>query len=174
MCPYLGRLGEVRDGVKDGISHFLIILDIEVTAKTIVLKLSSLTNCPRSALQKCVAQCLDIKILVLADCLCRMSRPLNVLLQIDWLLADDDDVLPDIYLLKFVDHSRLLQEEGVLANVGKDHPKNCLHFEILIFQETDDDFEGALIFQVVVIPAHGVHPHWITLLAIVYCTVWSM
>ena len=55
MCPYLGRLGEVRDGVKDGISHFLIILDIEIIAKTLVLKLSSLTICPRSAFQKCVA-----------------------------------------------------------------------------------------------------------------------
>ena len=169
VCTYLDRLGGGREGVKDGILHFLISLDIEITSKYIVLKLSSLTICPCRASQKRVAQCLDIKILVSADSLCRMSRPLNVLLQIDWLLADDDDILPDVYLLKFVDHHRLLQEEGVLANVGKGHPQNCLHFEILISQETEDAFEGALIFDVVVIPAHGVHPHWLVPLAIFYC-----
>ena len=99
-CPYLDRLGEVRNGVKDDISHFLISLNIEIIAKTLILKLSSLTICPRSAFQKCVPQRMDIKILVSADSLCRMSRPLNVLFQIVWLLADDDDVLPDVHLLE--------------------------------------------------------------------------
>ena len=84
---YLDRLGEITNGTQDGIPNFLVTLDVEIMAQTLVrLKLSSLAVRPRGARQECVAQRPDMQVRVSANHSGRISRPLDVLLQTDWLL----------------------------------------------------------------------------------------
>ena len=87
---YLDRLGETTDGAQDGIPHFTVTLDVGIMAQTLVpLKLSSLAIRPRGARQECVAQRPDMEVRVSANYSGRIYRPLNVLLQTDWLLKGE-------------------------------------------------------------------------------------
>ena len=87
---YLDRLGEFSDGARDGIPHSTVTLDVEFMAQIVVrLKLSSLAIRPRGARQECVAQRPDMEVRVSANHSGRIYRPLNVLLQTDWLLKGE-------------------------------------------------------------------------------------
>ena len=88
-----------------------------------------------------------------------MGPHLRVFGRIPWLLADDEDILPNLLVLEQIDHPGLLRQQSVLPHIGQNRPNDGLHpQEMFVADKAEDFLESGVVHKVSVVPAHRVNP----------------